>query len=146
VESLAQRDFNLRLSLGYPPMDLSCRAARIQSFTKAWRKACVQAKLGNLEPRKHPVTGKAMAPEYTGKLFHDLRQSCVRNLIRAGISRDVARSISGHISDSVFSRYNIISPADVRDAGSKLEEYLKKVGDTSGIHEQKSGREAPRVQ
>ena len=78
-----------------------------------------------------------MAVEYVGPIFHDLRRSGVRNLIRAGVSRDVARKISGHETDSIFSRYNITSPEDLNDAGRKLNEYHKNAssdgrGDISG--------------
>jgi len=64
------------------------------------------------------VTKAAGCP---GLLFHDLRRSAVRNLIRAGVSRDVAMDISGHKTDSVFRRYNITSERDLQDAARKIE-------------------------
>jgi len=54
-------------------------------------------------------------------LLHDFRRTAVRNLIRAGVSRDVARRISGHETDSIFSRYNITEENDLADAARKLE-------------------------
>src|SRR5262249_55822557 len=54
-------------------------------------------------------------------LLHDFRRTAVRNLIRAGVSRDVARKISGHETDSIFSRYNTTDENDLADAAQKLE-------------------------
>ena len=54
-------------------------------------------------------------------LLHDFRRSAVRNLVRAGVSQDLARRISGHKTDSIFSRYNITAEEDLADAARKLE-------------------------
>ena len=42
-------------------------------------------------------------------------------MIRAGVPQKTAREISGHKTDAVFNRYNIVSEADIRDAARKLE-------------------------
>jgi hypothetical protein len=39
-----------------------------------------------------------------------------------GVPQKTAREISGHKTDAVFSRYNIVSGADIADAARKIEE------------------------
>lgn len=65
---------------------------------------------------------KANAP---ATLFHDLRRSGIRNLVRAGVALAVAKKISGHETDSVFDRYNITSVEDQRAALRVTEAYLE---------------------
>src|SRR5215831_19616949 len=60
-----------------------------------------------------------------GLLFHDFRRSSVRNMIRRGVPQKTAREISGHKTDAILDRYNIVSPADIQDAARKIEEGAK---------------------
>ena len=71
---------------------------------KAWKKACTQGL-----PELH---------------FHDLRRSAVRNMDRAGIPRAVAMRISGHRTESMYHRYNIVSERDLAGVKEKMEQFL----------------------
>jgi integrase len=110
-------------------------AVRINGFRKAWNSACIKAGLGKMEPKFDEETGKIVYANprgdrknpkpkakmvYKGTIFHDLRRSGFRNLVRAGVPEGIAMKITGHKTRSVFERYNIVSPTDVRDASRKL--------------------------
>lgn len=76
------------------------------------------------EFRKSWATSTKLAG-FEGRLFHDLRRSCARNLIRSGVSQSVAMKITGHATSSMFSRYDITNTEDITDAMERVLRYNK---------------------
>jgi Phage integrase family len=56
-------------------------------------------------------------------LFHDLRRSAVRNMIRSGVPQSVAMKITGHRTVAVFNRYDITAADDITAALEKTAKY-----------------------
>jgi integrase len=82
----------------------------------------------NGRPLGSHLKGWARACEQAGMLglhFHDLRRSAIRNMERAGISRHVAMAISGHRTEAVYRRYDIVVDEDLHTAGARLEQYQR---------------------
>jgi integrase len=86
-------------------------------FRKAWEEACCASSLGEM-------VGPEGAKVYRGLLFHDLRRSGARFLIRSGIHPHVTMKITGHKTDSMLRRYNIVDERDLRDAAKRLGDYM----------------------
>jgi integrase len=82
----------------------------IRRFYRSWKSACQQAGIP------------------TDRVFHDFRRSAVRNMTRAGVPRQTAKQISGHKTDSIFNRYDIVDEEDIRDGLLKTQAYLEEDG------------------
>lgn len=57
--------------------------------------------------------------------FHDLRACAVSNLIDAGVSPYDAMQISGHKTDSMLRRYDIVSAKRLKEIGQRVHDFLK---------------------
>jgi integrase len=79
-------------------------AKLVNEFRKSWRTAAKKAGCDAVRP-------------------HDLRRSAARNLIRSGVTKDVAKMAGGWRGDSMFSRYNVTAEEDLRDAMEKVTKY-----------------------
>jgi integrase len=77
----------------------------IRSFRRSWHRACEEA--------GHP-----------DMLFHDLRRTAARNLVRAGVPALQAKDFTGHLTLSVFDRYAIFDEVTMQEAGAKYADQL----------------------
>ena len=85
-----------------------------------WKRACVAVGMGHYRCRKCGATEDCghlvRLRSYVGTLLRHTRHTAVRNFDEAGNVRDRAKAITGHITDSTYSRYNIGKERDVDDA------------------------------
>jgi len=92
------------------------KGAQIKTIQTTWQKVTIACKLDGL-------------------LFHDLRRTAVRNMVRAGIAEKVAMQITGHKTRAIFDRYNIVSDRDLSEAAAKMERTEMPMGTIMGTTE-----------
>jgi integrase len=78
----------------------------IKSFRRVWMNACRDAGIPELK-------------------FHDLRRTAVRNMRRAGVPQVVRMRITGHRTDSMERRYNIVDIDDIKSAREMMQSRKK---------------------
>ena len=79
----------------------------IKNFRCAWKVACAKAGIPDLK-------------------FHDLRRTAVRNMRRAGVPQVVRMRISGHLTDSMERRYNIVDIEAIQSAKALMEGRVRR--------------------
>ena len=122
------------ISYVFPNKD---KSDKIKSFRKTWNNACRKIGIGYgyKTTKKYVERWEDKLP--VGPTVDDFRRSARRNMIRSGVPQQVAKMVSGHKTDSVFNRYNIVSEEDLKLAAQKQEAYLQAQKDTisSTIHQ-----------
>lgn len=78
-----------------------------ETYRYHWNRACHKLGLGEFDKKTR---------RYSGLRPHDLRRSAVKNMIRAGVPRNIAMEISGHKTESIFNRYHIVETTDLKRA------------------------------
>jgi integrase len=87
---------------------------QIKDFRISWEDACKKAGVPNLN-------------------FHDLRRTAVRNMRRAGVPQVIRMKISGHKTDSMERRYNIVDSEDLSIAKEFMERRMKSAGTVADL-------------
>jgi len=86
----------------------------VRDLRYSWYKACAASGFGVYDSKTRV---------FRGLKLHDFRRSAARNLIRAGVDRGTAMSITGHKTENIFERYNITDATDRKDALIKVGQY-----------------------
>jgi site-specific recombinase XerD len=93
--------------------------ATSDGFYRTWKDAC----------RRTGVLGADGEP----KILHDCRRSAVRRYERDGVSREVAKELVGHRTDSMYSRYNITNLRDKKAAVARIAGHRPNTADSGAF-------------
>jgi integrase len=97
----------------------------IKDFRSVWNVACLEADLGYGYRLNKKYVEKWEGKSKPGPTIHDFRRTAARNLVRrSGVSEKVAMKITGHKTRSVFDRYDIVTPDDLKHAAEKQAEVI----------------------
>jgi integrase len=116
----------------------------VKDFRQAWWNACIRSGLGRFqcrdcesnvsEGRKCTTCNSNKKAKYIGLHFHDLRRTGIRNMSRKGVPEKVGMLISGHKTDSVYRRYNIVDMEVLKTATTKIEEHQREIVESENNH------------
>jgi integrase len=116
----------------------------VKDFRQAWWNACIRSGLGRFqcrdcesnvsEGRKCTTCNSKKKAKYIGLHFHDLRRTGIRNMSRKGVPEKVGMLISGHKTDSVYRRYNIVDMEVLKAATTKIEEHQREIVQAENSH------------
>jgi integrase len=101
----------------------------VKDFRKAWQNLCIKAGLGHMICRecKKTITGEkcecgSEKLKYVGRFIHDFRRSAARELRRAGVAESTIMDMGGWKTASMFRRYAITDPRDIKAAVEKRQQ------------------------
>lgn len=122
------------------PYVFSVKGRKIGAFRKTWKTACHKAGIPCVvEPLLRdgkPVLDKQGKPRVKVlkalRTPHDLRRSFARHLDRKGVRRGAIKQLGGWVTDSVFNRYNIVSPTDLKDAIALIDASKRSTNGSKG--------------
>lgn len=136
LEFIKERRSQTRLDCPYV---FHLNGRQITNFRRAWNTACRKIGLGY---------GYRLSDEYVkkcrrknlkpGPTFHDFRRTAARNLIRSGVTENVAMKITGHKTRAIFDRYDIVTPDDLKLAAELQAQRVN--GYKNGYNSEKSNQ------
>jgi integrase len=129
-----QRLVGLPADFDHKPGAADALAFPIGDCRERWRTACVKVGAGYYECRecgarcagwKCPTHGKRATKRlrYKGITLRHTRHTAARNMSEAGMEEKRIMEITGHVTRSMFDRYNIGKESDVAEARDLMEEF-----------------------
>ena len=119
---------------------------QIKDIRFSWNVASRAANLGYGYSLNKSYESKWERKYQPGPTIHDFRRTAARNLIRVGVAQSIAKKITGHKTDTVFERYNIIDTRDLQRAAElQAEANGYKNGYKNGYNHPNSTKKEPNL-